>query len=115
VVKEIQVIEEATSEEKVVDTDQTLITPNVGELLVIRRAVHVQEAHTPCEPSQREKIFHTRCTVGGKICEFIIDGGRCTNVASRTLIDKLQLPTKVYPTPYSLQWLKRGNEVTISK
>ena len=41
--------------------------------------------------------------------------GSCTNVAFTTLIDKLQVLTKVHPTPYMLQWLKKGNEVTVSK
>ena len=49
------------------------------------------------------------------MCELIIDGGSCTNMASMTLIDKLQVPTKVPPTPYTLQWLKKGSEVTVSK
>ena len=40
-VEEIQAIEEATREEEVGDQDQTLIIPDVGELLVIRRALHV--------------------------------------------------------------------------
>jgi len=32
-------------------------------------------------------------------------------VASNTLIDKLQAPTKVHPTPYSVQWLGPKDEV----
>ena len=47
--------------------------------------------------------------------EFIIDGGSYTYVAFLTLIEKLQLRTKVHPTPYFLLWLKQRNEVTISK
>jgi len=34
-------------------------------------------------------------------------------VDSTILIDKLQLPTKVHRTPYSLQWLKQGREITV--
>jgi len=49
------------------------------------------------------------------MCELIIIGGRCINVASTRLIDKLQLATKVHPTLYSLQWLKQGSKVTVSK
>jgi len=41
--------------------------------------------------------------IGGKVCELIIDEGNYTNVASMTLIDKLQLSIKVHPTPYTLQ------------
>jgi len=49
------------------------------------------------------------------VYEFIIDGGSYTYVAFLTLIEKLQLRTKVHPTPYFLLWLKQRNEVTISK
>ena len=55
--------------------------PNEGELLVIRRApggIPLQN-----ELEQKESIFHTRCTMSGKVCSFIIDGGSCVNVASR--------------------------------
>ncbi|KAI5659639.1 hypothetical protein M9H77_28432 [Catharanthus roseus] len=31
---------------------------------------------------QRENIFHTKCLVGGKVANIIIDSGSCTNVAS---------------------------------
>ena len=42
------------------------------------------------DETQRENIFHTRCMVMGKICFLIIDGGRCTNVASQRLNEKLE-------------------------
>jgi len=69
-----------------------MITLDMGEILVIQRALHIQKASY--EPSQREKIFHTRYTIGGKVCERIIDGGNSTNASSTTLIDKLQLPPR---------------------
>jgi len=56
-VEEIQAIKEATSEEEFKNEEHTLITSDVGEPLVIQRALHVQKA--PCKPSQREQIFHT--------------------------------------------------------
>ena len=59
--------------------------------------------------------FFICCTIGGKLCELIIDGGSCTNVASTTLIEKLQVPTMVHPTSCTLQWLTQRSEVTISK
>jgi len=43
-----------------------------GELLVIRRALSGLASQDEFE--QRESIFHTRCTVGGKLCSLIIDG-----------------------------------------
>jgi len=110
-VEEIQALEEETSEEEFEEENRTLVTPDVGELLVIRRALHAKEV--PFEPTQREQIFFTQGTIGGKVCELIIDGGSCTNVASMTLIHKLQVPTKVHPTTYALQWLKQESDVTI--
>jgi len=89
-VKEIQAIKEKESEEEYEEDDHTLVTPDVGELLVIQRALHAKEI--ALEPSQREQIFHTCCTIGGKVCEFIIDGGSFTNVAFTTLIEKLCIP-----------------------
>ena len=79
-VKEIQALEEETSEEEFDEEDHTTVTSDVGELLVIRKALHAKEV--PLEPTQREQIFHTRCTIRGKVCELIIDGGIYTNVAS---------------------------------
>ena len=35
----------------------------------------------------------------------IIDQGSCTNVASTTLVEKLNLPTLKHPRSYKLQWL----------
>ena len=93
------------SEEEFDETDQTLVTWNVGELLVIRRALHVKEV--PLEPSERKKIFHTQCSIRAKMCELIIDGGSCTNVASVILIDKLQVPIKMHSAPYTLQWCNK--------
>ena len=49
------------------------------------------------------------------MCELIIDGGICTNVASIALINELRVPTNVYPTPYTFQWLKQGSEIIVSK
>ena len=45
----------------------------------------------------------------------IIDGGRCTNVASALLVEKLQLPTLKHPKPYKLQWLNNSGEVKVQK
>ena len=61
---------------------------------VIQRALHVEGL--PYKPSQREQIFYTWCTIGGKVYELIINKEICIVVASMTLIDMLQLPTMVY-------------------
>ena len=45
---------------------------------------------------------------------FIIDGGSCANVASKTLVDKLKLSVSPHPSPYTLQWLNQGKGLQIS-
>ena len=45
----------------------------------------------------------------------IIDGGRCTNVASTTLVENLNLTTLKHPRPYKLQWLNDCGEVKVNK
>jgi len=67
-----------------------------GELLVIRRAL--SGFATQDDMEQREAIFHTRCTVGGKVCSLIID----SNVASIAMMDKLKLTVMPHPKPYTI-------------
>ena len=51
-----------------------------GETLVTRRVLSAQ--YREMEETQRENLFVSKCSIGGKICRFIIDGGSCTNAAS---------------------------------
>jgi len=92
------------------DVEEKEETPE-GDLLMIRWLLGGQLKHV--EESQRENIFHTRCLINGKVCMVIIDGGSCTNVASATLVSKLNLGTKPHPRPYKLQWLSRDGEVQV--
>ena len=64
---------------------------------------------------QRETIFHTRCTVEGKVCSLIIDGGSCANVASQSMVDKLKLAVTPHPKPYTIQWLNQGKGLQITQ
>lgn len=81
-------------------------------MLVIRRALSGLASQDDLE--QREAIFHTRCTVGGKVCFLIIDGGSCANVASQSMVDKLKLPVTPHPKPYTIQWLNQSKGFQIS-
>jgi len=56
----------------------TLVTRDVGELLLVKRSLHVTKSLH--EESQREQIFNSRCTISYKICDLIIASGNCTNV-----------------------------------
>ena len=74
-----------------------------GDMLIVRRLLGSQMQ--PLDNTQRENIFHTRCTINGKLCSLFVDGGSYTNVASSSLVSKLNLDTKPHPRPYRLQWL----------
>jgi len=69
-----------------------------GELLVLRRALSGEKA--PTHKEQKKNTFHTRCTINGGVCSLVVDGGSCTNLASTTLVEKLQLKTKPHPRLY---------------
>jgi len=86
--------------------------PDEGELLVIRRALSRIASQEDLE--QRENIFHTRCTVGGKVCSLIIDGGSCANVTSKTMVDKLKISVSPHLCPYTIQWLNQGKGLSIT-
>ncbi|XP_024013377.1 uncharacterized protein LOC112087736 [Eutrema salsugineum] len=86
--------------------------PDTGELLVTRRTLSAMVE--PSETIQRENIFHTRCTIKGKVCNLLIDGGSCTNVASAHMVDKLGLERTKHPRPYKLRWLDDKVELKIS-
>ena len=72
------------------EEDQEEIVEEVydGELLVLRRALTGLKGD---KEEQREKIFHSRCTVQGKVCSLIIDGGSCANIASSSIVEKTNL------------------------
>jgi len=80
--------------------------PDEGELLVIRMALSGLASEDGLD--QRETIFHTRCTVQGKLCSLIIDGGSCANVVSQSMVDKLKLVVTPHPKPYTIQWLNES-------
>ncbi|XP_010551211.1 PREDICTED: uncharacterized protein LOC104821896 [Tarenaya hassleriana] len=87
--------------------------PAKGEALVIRRILNLKAKEE--EVVQRENIFYTRCLIQNKVCSVIVDGGSCTNVASATMVEKLNLQPTKHPKPYRLQWLNDSGEVKVSK
>ncbi|XP_074317993.1 uncharacterized protein LOC141654773 [Silene latifolia] len=99
--------------ERETDQGQVVAHPDTGHNLVLWRVMHSQPA--PLEADQRSMIFRSRCTVQGRVCNLIIDGGSCTNVASTIMVSKLSLPTQEHPNPYKLRWLSKGSEVRVDK
>ena len=87
-----------------------------GEMLTLVTCQALSsQAREDEEEVQRENIFHTRCHVKDKVCILIIDGGSFTNVASKTLVEKLNLSTTKHSQPYKLQWLNDSGEVRVTK
>jgi len=82
-----------------------------GELLVLRKALSSQKGDLE---EQRENIFHTRCTVQGKVCSLIIVRGSCANVASLSMVEKLGLQATTYPHPYNIRWLNQGKGLQVN-
>ncbi|RDX94980.1 hypothetical protein CR513_22562, partial [Mucuna pruriens] len=85
--------------------DVEVVEPVDGVVLVTRRG----------DVEKCEHISHTRCIVQGKVCNLIIDGRSCTNVASAILVEKINLQTIKHPRPYKLQWLSNIGEVKVDK
>lgn len=83
------------------------------ELLLARRTLSMQIKEG--KKVQRESIFHTRCYVNNKICSMVIDRGSCTNVASISLVENLNLTTLKHPKLYKLQWLNDYGQVKVNK
>ena len=71
------------------------------ECLVAQRVLSVQV--TQAEQNQRHNLFHTKGVVKECSVRVIIDGGRCNNLASMEMVEKLSLTTRPHPHPYYIQ------------
>lgn len=60
-------------------------------------------------------LFHSKCTIAGKVCTFIIDSGSSKNVVAEDVVNKLQLQTELHPCPYKLAWLDKKTDVVITR
>lgn len=103
--------EEETNIELMIDFGKTLM---IRRAMIILKKLNMQ-ADERGDSLLCTYIFHTRCTLGGKICNVIIDGGRCENFISKVMVEKLNLNCEKHLTPYCVTWIKKGNEVLIHK
>ena len=67
--------------------DDCMEEADEGELLILRKPLSGLKISNYEE--QLENIFHTRCTINGQVCSYIVDGDSYVNVAFATLGDKL--------------------------
>jgi hypothetical protein len=85
-----------------------------GPMFMVRRVCFTPRKAKD-EDDQHHNLFHSWCTIGGKVCQLVIDSGSCENVVAEEVVEKLALETEKHPNPYRLEWLKKGNEVIVSK
>ena len=79
---------EYEEEEQEDEYEEVVEAADEGQMLVLRRVLSNQRG---VKDEQRENIFHSRCTVEGKVCSLIINGGSYANVVSLSMIEKLGL------------------------
>ena len=58
------------------------------------------------DETQHHKLFSTRCTVQGSLCDLIIDSGSRENIISKDVVERLQLEVENHPNPYAIRWIK---------
>jgi len=63
----------------------------------------------------RNNIFYATCSIGGRVCNMIIDGGSFENVIFQDVVNNLNLKTEERTHPYRLSWFKKGNDVKVTK
>ena len=64
---------------------------------------------------QRHSLFKTRCTINGKVCDVIIDGGSSENFIAKKIVSNRNLKVEPHPNPYKIGWVKKGNESTVNE
>ena len=82
-----------------------------GEFLVLQRSLSGIKG---TKEEQRDNIFHTRYTIQGKACSLIIDRESCVNVASLSMVEKLNLQATTHPHSYNIQWLNQGKGLQVN-
>jgi hypothetical protein len=101
---EVEIVKEDKKEKKPLlkDVDDVCVDYSVkGETFIVRRELNMHVKVDDLE-GQNENIFHTRCHIHNKVCNLIIDGGGCTNVASIKLVKRLNLCSIKHHIPYKL-------------
>ncbi|KAK0584884.1 hypothetical protein LWI29_020318 [Acer saccharum] len=70
-------------------TEEEHLDGDCGPLLVMRRSCLAPRSND--DDWLCTNVFQSTCTIGGKICKFIVNSGSCENVISEETVQKLQL------------------------
>ncbi|KAI9174135.1 hypothetical protein LWI28_012455 [Acer negundo] len=109
--EDAEIIEEPQSGAE--EVSEELVDGDTGTMLMVRRTCLAPR--TGEGEWLRNNIFQSTCTILGKVCRFVIDGGSCENIVSVEAVRKLGVTTEKHPKPYRLAWLQKGGEVTVSQ
>lgn len=93
--------------------EEDVVNGDVGVNLVVRRSCFTLKVAD--DDWLKHNMFQSTCTILGKVCTFIIDSSSCDNLIYEEAAQKLDLKVENRPKLYKLQWLKKGDEVTIYK
>ncbi|XP_010450321.1 PREDICTED: uncharacterized protein LOC104732469 [Camelina sativa] len=108
--RDVEVIYDEYEEDPVVTEE---LEADSGQLLMLRRSCLAPRSQS--EAPQRHNLFHSLCTICGKVCNFIIDSGSCENVIAESVVKKLSIPDEPHPVPYKLAWLQKGNDMSVTR
>ena len=97
------------------EAEGEVLYPDRGEALISQRVLSASMADDDDDTTWlRHNIFRTKCTMKGKVCDIVIDGGSCDNMIAVSAVEKLGLPLQNHPDPYQLTWLKKGNLIKVT-
>ena len=65
------------------------------------------------DETQSHKLFRTRCTVQGSLCDLIIDSGSQENIISEEFMERLQLETENHPNLYAIRQIKEVGGIRV--
>ncbi|XP_013694964.1 uncharacterized protein LOC106399026 [Brassica napus] len=95
------------------EEEPEVLIADSGSALMVRRVCLAP--HGADNNPQRHNLFHSKCTISGKVCKFIIDSESSENVIAEEVVNKLQLATELHPYPYKLAWLNQKTDLLITR
>ena len=65
--------------------------------------------------TQRHQLFRTRCMIGRRVFDLIVDSGSSENISSRNVVRKLQLPVEKHHNPYTIGRIKAAEKIDVQE